>query len=380
MGARMPESIGDIRNSFDAAYHRLSDKMDAEINQLQEIAGKLKDNIAELRTESLKATSSLRDDTFAAVADVRKNIATIDATVKSYDLIFKVAPVVVAVLGAFGVWKLVQSHLDYEQAISESREVNAHAKVLSEQLGTLVRDDLIDKIESALISEASLDALRSRPEVKTQISSLAKQLQVTNQQLPSDQQTTYYQISNAFTHYMANECVPVLQILDQIREADREHYGYAYMRAACSLRTGDSRSAEEWFGRAAHLTEGGKLIMTLNAQAMAQLYTAKATGNADLMKSSENTFKSLIEQRKDYAPAYINLACAYALEKNYSEVASTLHELHKFETADWIADRIKDDITTSSEQFFSGYLSDYLHITALPLSPTWRYQVVNTIP
>jgi hypothetical protein len=218
----MPESIGDIRNSFDAAYHRLSDKMDAEINQLQEIAGKLKDNIAELRTESLKATSSLRDDTFAAVADVRKNIATIDATVKSYDLIFKVAPVVVAVLGAFGVWKLVQSHLDYEQAISESREVNAHAKVLSEQLGTLVRDDLIDKIESALISEASLDALRSRPEVKTQISSLAKQLQVTNQQLPSDQQTTYYQISNAFTHYMANECVPVLQILDQIREADRE--------------------------------------------------------------------------------------------------------------------------------------------------------------
>jgi hypothetical protein len=321
----------------------------------------------------------------ASLNQLHADVVSLKTTIANAKLVGVTATLVVALLGGVGIWQIVKTQLEISRERTHFAELSEKADKLLAQHSSMMKESLIDRIELDLNSEASLDSLKGKPQL-AKIRANAKELEALNTNLPSGMQSSYYKIGSALDAFLGDNCKEVLRILDQFDGSDRDYFGFAYMQGACYLRNEKPDLAREAFARASKLTEGKRVQMTLNAQAVSNLALWKASRGTRPHEAEEALaaailqFENLKTTYPDYAAAFLNLACAYSAKRDFAKTSQVLAELRVIESPESISQRIQEDMTRPSDGYLTSYVREELKIVVSPNDLRWKQQVVSKLP
>src|SRR5260370_42106733 len=96
------------------------------------------------------------------------------------------------------------------------------------------------------------------------------------------------------------------------------------MRGVCLLRLKRMQEANQELAIAGSLTGGRRVSMSMNVAALTKLYQSRASRDSKLVDDAISDLTSIIEHDKQFVPAYMNLACAYAEKGDYPVVTRYL--------------------------------------------------------
>jgi len=376
----LADRVESVREKIDNAQDKLDGKITQVSHDLDAKFVKVSQDLAGLQNSGTQA-----------IGHVQAQLASLQATISNAKLIGIVAAAVITILGAVGVSQVWLSQKD----LREQRETFAG---LAEQAKLLVSDSskqradfarmmtasLIEKIEIQLNSEGALDHLKDKHQV-IEIDRLAVQLEAQNAYLPEGERSRYFLISKALAYYLDDKYDQALPILESIHGGDQDHFAYAYMRGACLVRLGRPDEAAEWFRRARQLTQGKQQQMTASAEAMTRLEFWKLTKDANpaaaaaALGEAIAQFESLKKNYPDFTNAYLNLACAYSSQQNYTQVWKTLQELERILGNSAIAHELHEDMSRPTDRFFSDFITSEITVTAPLSSPQWERQVSDQL-
>jgi tetratricopeptide (TPR) repeat protein len=372
----------------------LTDRMESVREKVDNVQDKLDGKITrvsqDLDTKFVKISqdlASLQNNGTQAIGNVQTQLASLQATISNAKLIGVVAAVVISILGAAGVSQVWFSQKDMQEQRELFADLAKRAKSLTSDaskqradFAKMMTTSLIEKIEIQLNSEGALDNLKDKHQV-IEINKLATQLEAQNAFLPDEERSKYFLISKALDYYLDNKFDHALPILEGILGDDQDHFAYAYMRGACLVRVGRPNDAAEWFRRAKELTQGKQQQMTASAEAFARLEFWKLakdsnpTAAAAALSEAVAQFVALNRNYPDFTHAYINLACAYSSQNNYTEVWNTFQHLEKILGVGAIAHELHEDMSRPSDRFFSNFIEHELNVNASLTSPQWERQV-----
>jgi hypothetical protein len=257
----LADTIKEVRDRIEIVHETLVGRLDSKV---QELGSKIDKNATDIG---------------AAIAQ----IAAINATIASAKLIGLGASIIIAVLGGLGVWQIIETQLKVSKEHTNYLDLTKQSKELILEHSKMMALDLIDKIDSDLNSEGSLDDLKGKPQL-ARIHKRAEELKGLKPKLGESDKTDYYKIASALDYYLANNCSAVLSILKQFNLEDQNHFGYAYMRGACLLRSNETAESRKWLEVAFGLTEGNRVLMTMNAQGVVSLALWKASQDLKFSK------------------------------------------------------------------------------------------------
>jgi tetratricopeptide (TPR) repeat protein len=359
----------DLTEKLDAASDDLKER-------LSEYQSRSKADLDKIGSE----LDSLHDSSKEFEIKAKEDVASIHATISTAKLIGVIGSLAVAFLGGIGANQIIQSKLELAQDQKELKTLQDRTRTLVEQHARMMKETLIDKIETGISSEGGIDNLKLKPvlEIIRRDASVLKSL---NDNLPKEEQSNFFLIAEALKQYLADECDAALRTLERFEAPDQAHFSYAYMKGACYLRTSKTDAAQYWFGRAASLTQGALVQMSLNAEAASLLARWKSLAPSSVTESDKaldgaiSRFENLTTTYPSFSAGLINLACAYSSKKQYPKVTDTLRKLRAFQTSDWIAERIYEDVNRPSDRYLSNYVNDELKVSAPSFDPNWKNQV-----
>jgi len=348
----MADTVKDVRDRIEVVSEKLREHIDSKIEDVGSKIEKIAEDIGEVTTE----------------------VAAINATIAAAKLIGLAASIVVAVLGGLGVWQIIETQLKISKEQVNYLDLTKQSKELLSEHSKMIAADLIENLDSDINSEGSLDDLKNKPQLD-RIHKRAEELRNLQSKLGENDKTDYYKIAPALDYYLANNCSATLSILKDLSLSDQNHFGYAYMRGACLLRSNETAEARRWLEVAFGLTEGNRVLMTMNAQGVVNLALWKASQNLKFLESARVQFENLTISHPEFAPGYANLACAYSQLKQYDKVSDILLRFHRLRTIDDITKIIGDDMLRGSEQYFSNYVNEALDVSVQVQDGQWKSQV-----
>lgn len=333
----------------------LRDKIDQVHEKLQASNTDLRDRL-ETRSNELKSS----------IEENKRAVAKLEATLGTAKLIGIVGAIVLAILGALGTYEFLRDRQTLKTLVEDT-------KAVTRENALLTQGALIDALESEFGKEASLDALRGNQAVRNQIKSLSTRIQALAKRLEASDRSTYYHVGEALEPYLQHRCQDVITMLDKVKVNERDRFIYAYMRGACLLDVGPTQEAGQWLATARALSGGMRANMSANLEAAAKLYLWKATKNGSYIDEAIQILTSTIERDPAFAPAYTNLACAYAAKGDYALVTKWLVRptVLKLRTSDDIVGHVKDDLVRPSDRFLTDYVVVHLKIRTPLDNPGW---------
>jgi tetratricopeptide (TPR) repeat protein len=184
-------------------------------------------------------------------------------------------------------------------------------------------------------------------------------------------------VANALDPYLANQCEAVLKILEKVENPDRNQFVYAYMTGACLLRLERPKEADQWLSTASSLTDGRRVAMALSAQGITKLFQWRSSNDRHYVDDAIRIFQSALSVDPGFAPAYFNLACAYAQGKDYAQATRylTLPRTKQIRGGDAIIQRIKEDLSRPTERFLLDYVQGHLRVLKPQDDPRWSAEM-----
>lgn len=382
----MTLTIKELGEEFDT----LSERLEATAEKLTE---KL-DSLTQSQSTSAVAVGSLQADlgslkqiiADASLKSLHADVVSLKTTLANAKLIGVAAAIVASLLGGAGIWQILKTQIEITNQRSEFVNLKQQAATLIAQHAQMMKETLIDRIESDLNSEASLDALKDKRQL-ARIQANANELEALNGNLPPNLKSNYFLVGSAITAFLEDNCPSALKTLDQITGVDEDYYGVWYMRGACYLRTEKPDRARQAFARASKLTSEGKRVqMMLNAQGVSDLElwkTLKQTRPQDAsyaLKDAISEFENLKKSYPNYVSAYVNLACAYSAEHDFETVSRVLAELRAISSPELVVQYIYDDLNRPSEGYMTDYVREGLGVRNSTGDPHWKQDIIAKLP
>jgi tetratricopeptide (TPR) repeat protein len=366
LGATMAQTADELRARIEASESKLIGKLENATKDILDFVNKRADKIESDRDAALAVLRQDIKGLSEGVAKTAADVAAIDATIKTTKLISIVAAIIVTLIGAV-------------IAVVGSAGLNQYLKD-REQLQNVLRSSalltqaaLVEKLEETFQKIGSLDSLNEQVNVRAEIKDISDHIRRISENLETSQQSTYYIVGQAVEIYLSNNCAGVVENLKRVKTADQGRLFYAYLRGICSLRLNQLADADYWLGIAVQSKDTRQASVILNLQGVTRMGHARATGKRELAMQAIKHFESSIATDQTYAPAYFNLACAYAHIGEFDAVSAQFKKLMRDlrTPPDTIVGRIRDDQNRSGEQFLSDYLQVYLEITVPATDPRW---------
>jgi hypothetical protein len=382
----MTLTIKELGEEFDSLNERLettADKMTNKLDSLTQGQNAAAVAAASLQTDFEALKQTIAD---ASLKSLHTDVVSLKTTVANAKLVGVSAAIITALLGGAGIWQIVKTQFEVRDQQAHFIRSSEQASKLIAQHAQMMKEALIDRIENDLNSEASLDALKGKQQL-IRIQANSRELEGLNESLPSNSKSNYYLVGRALTAFLSDNCSEVLRILDKINGADGDYYGIWYMRGACYLRTEKPDLARQAFATGAKLTfEGKRVQMMLNAQGVSDLQLWKIMIETrpqqatDALNEAIHQFEYLRKTYPNYVSAYVNLACAYAAQREFEKVSEVLAEFRAVSSPEVIVQYIQDDLNRPSEGYLTDYVREFLRIRSSTGDPHWGQDVIAKLP
>ena len=345
----MVDSIKELR----AALADLRDSVEQKFSGLREV---IDDQTSQLRLRI--------DEAGTKNAEQDVGIAHIESTIRAARWIGTSTVIVCSILGALGVYKLISNAEEIQKGLPIIK-----AAALSTQ------DSLVDRLEIEFSQLSSLDEFGRHPDLVARINSISDEIREVGKNVNEQNRSSYFLMGKALSYYIDKDCTNVLTTLDSIKEGDRIRFTYTYMRAACLLRTNSKAEAQKWLAKAAAIKADKRATMVRNVQALEKLYLARKTNRSKLGTDVVTEYRSIIKDDPSFYPAYINIACAFAILKQYDDVTFVLRQARWIHNADEVIASIRNDFAQPSDHFLEGYVRDYLKVSVRSTDPEWARSI-----
>lgn len=338
-------------------------------------------NDAAVHTEEINKLSERVDETTRAIAELSGMVTVLR------NLFAVVSIIVTLVVVAGGAILATTNKDELNKAVKNAKDANElannaakKAARVEQNYAEILQVTLIDRIETAINSFNSLDELREKPLDVKKIQSFGIKLKQISEKVADEKRTSYFWTTAALTPYLHKNYQKTLEILDKVEDKDRHRYAYAYMRGICLLRT-NKENSDVWFNIAAKLSGGIRYLKSMNALGMAKLYEWQSTKERATLNEAIDAFSQIINRDAKFAPAYFNLASAYAAAGKFDVATKYLLDTHRIAkySMESIANRVKDDLQEKREKFFFNYVREELKINTNIHDPEWHPNVMSAL-
>jgi tetratricopeptide (TPR) repeat protein len=365
------------------------ERIEAVIDGVEANVEKNRDDIQATNKELTDDLHELDKKTATGIADIN---AKLDAAVHLAKVIGTIIGIVVTILIGAGFFKSRWSDADLTTLQTRIARLEDHNPEIDRQFKDLkettekqyvdtlkfVRDGTIERIDVALYSRGTIDALSA--DAEKQINRLVDYLKTLNARLGEADRSNYYNLPAILDDFREEHYLDAETILSTFTNEDMKHFGYSYMRGAIADRRGDPVEALRWFVTAHGFGEPMRLFMADNAIAVANLGKWKLHPNDDQLTEVKRELDTLIANAPQYAAAHFNLACVYAqMPDKTANVSQELRRSLDLGGNEAFLKWIQVDLSLQTEQFLTKYTHDVLNIADNTQDPNFKNRVIARV-